>query len=325
MSDIFSPFDVVILPRVSMSWDGFVSTTPQYSIALDGSVRGGPNFNLHTKHINFDHHDGVVREATMSTAMQVYFAIKGGLMESFKEKGKVRANIYINDTDQDTSLAVWLLVNYKKFEGTQSIPHINRLLALNDRWDITGGAFPMNLDDELVRHHCWVFQPYTDLRKSGELARATSQVMRDNLEAVLGRLNKFLMGEAGEATLDIRHEILYDSPEFKIVDEIGGNDARYYLYSKGLNAFISIVAHRPDGRHVCTVGRRSQYIPFPVNALYDDFNSAEGRSRENGWNGSDIIGGSGREHGTSLSWEQLRDIAKERLIKEKFELSLLRH
>ncbi len=313
MSERFSPFSLHVLPRVSMTWEEFLANTPPRSIALDGVVRGGPNYAPSTAHINFDHHDNVVREATMSTAMQTFFAIKGGLMEALMVNGVVDANIYINDTDQDTAFAVWLLLNYKKFEGVQSIPHINRLLALDDRWDITGGAFPMNLDDALVRQHTWIFKPYADLRRSGGLAQATAAVLLDNLEAVLGRLNRYLMGHGAEVALDIRHRILHDSPLFKIVDEIGGNEARYHLFSKGMNAFISLVATRSDGRFVYTIGRRSRYISFPVTQLYDDFNAAEGLTRETGWNGSDIIGGSSRSLGSTLGWEQLLDIVTKRL------------
>ncbi|MDP2696166.1 MAG: hypothetical protein Q8O87_02860 [bacterium] len=316
MSHRFTPFNITILPRETMDWEGFLANTPEYSIALDGMVHGGPNYDPTTNHINFDHHSGVVREATMSTAMQVFFAIKGGLAKALARNGRIDANIYINDTDQDTAFAVWLLINYKKFEGTQNIPHINRLLALDDRWDITGGAFPMNLDDQLIRQHNWVFRPYAELRKSGGLASATPEIMLNNLEAVLSRLDKYLMGQAEETELDTRHEILHDSPQFKIVDEIGGNEARYYLFSNGMDAFISLVARRPDGRCVFSVGRRSRYIPFPVTKLYSDFNEAERLTPENGWNGSDIIGGSSRELGSGLAWEALRDIANDRLRKE---------
>lgn len=312
----FSPFTLQVLPRQSMTWQEFLKTTPQRSIALDGVVQGGPNYDQKTQHINFDHHDGVVREATMSTAMQVYFAIKGGLMEALTVNGKVDAAMYINDTDQDTALAVWHLLHYKLFEGTKSIPAMSRLLALDDRWDITGGAFPMNLDDQLVRQHTWVFQPYANLRRSGALSQATEDILLDNLEAVLGRLNRFMMGQAEEVELDTRHEILYDSPQYKIVDEIGGNEARYYLFSKGMNAFVSLVARRIDGRFVYTIGRRSRYIQFPVDLLYDDFNAVEGFDRNNGWNGSDIIGGSSRTNGSGLPWEQIRDIVNHRINQE---------
>lgn len=313
MSAQSAPFDIHIMPRTRMTWERFLHITPPNSIALDGAVMSGPRCDDKTHHLNFDHHDCVVRDATMSTAMQVYFAIKGDLMDRLPQ-GK-RWSVYINDTDQDTAFAVWLLLNYKLFEGVQTIPHVSRLLGITDKWDITGGAFPMNLADKLVREHAWVFQPYSDLRKSGRLATADECVMRDNLDAVLSRLDQFMMGQSGTKALDTRHEILYDSPAFKVVDEIGGNEARYLLFSEGMKAFISIVARRPDGRLVCSIGRKSQHVRFPVSQLYLDFNALEGEgvSPLNGWGGSGIVGGSSRESGTGLSWEQLRDATNRRL------------
>ena len=38
---------------------------------------------------------------------------------------------------------------------------------------------------------------------------------------------------------------------------------------------------------------------------------AEDLSGENGWGGSDIVGGSSREKGTGLTWQRLRDIGLE--------------
>lgn len=306
-------FNLSIIPRHAMTRNEFETTTPRCSIALDGMVSGGPFFNEATLHANFDHHDGVIREATMSTCMQVYFAIKGGLMESFRENGKPCLNVFINDTDQDTALAVWLLRNYKLFEGTQSIPHINRLLHLNNNWDITGGAFPINLDDKVIRQHCWIFEPYANLRKSGKLAQASEEMLRDNIESTTSRITAYLVGNASEKELDLRHEILYDSPRFKIIDEIGGNDVRYHLFSKGLNAFVSLVARRNDERFVYSIGRRSQYIPFPIDRFYDDLNEAEGLTRADGWNGSTIIGGSSRQQGSKLTWKEIAPILEARL------------
>jgi hypothetical protein len=292
-----------------MTWREFLEQTPQNSIALDGVVRGGPNFDQPTHHINFDHHDNVVREATMSTCKQVYFAIKGGLFQLFRNETEKYARVYVNDSDQDTSLAVWQLENSQLLEGTQSIPALNRLISLTDELDITGGAFPRNLDERLSRQQNWIFEPYTQLRTSGALANATAEVMRDNLVSVLSRINKFMMGMAEERKGDTRHEILYDSPEgYKIIDEIGGNEARYFLFSKGLNAFISKVATRADGNKVWTIGRRSRYIPFPVRELYSVLNQAEGLSDQDGWNGSDIIGGSSRKYGSKLDSKQIAEV-----------------
>lgn len=310
-----STFEIHVLPRQVMTRDEFLSQTPHCSIALDGVVNGGPFFDPSTMHRNFDHHDNVVRDATMSTAKQVFMAIKGGLMKSFRQDGRAHAHIYINDTDQDTSLAVWLLLNYTLFEGTQSVPVISRILDLTDKWDITGGSFPQNLKEEVVRQHNWIFQPYTNLRKSGRLAVADADVMRDNLDAVMLRLSKAMMGEAGEVDLDTRHEILFDHPVFKIVDEIGGNEARYYLYSQGMTAFVSIVTRREDGMTVYSIGKSSSYIPFPVMRIFEKLNKVEATKRglemmpeADRWNGSDLVGGSPRASASILTWEEVRDV-----------------
>lgn len=300
---------IVVLPRATCSWEEFCVNTPPKSIALDGYVvPDSPKWDEKTLHANFGHHGAdVVREATMSTAMQVLFAIKGGLMTRLGGD----ATIYINDPDQDTAFATWLLLNYKMFEGTQSHPAVNRLLALTDRWDITGGAFPTNLDDSIVETHAWVFEPYSLLRTSGALASADSHIMQNCLDAVHARMMKVMLGQGERRKLNTEAKVLLTHPQFCVVHEIGGNEARYKLFSQGMNAFLSIVARRPDGKTVYSIGRRSRYINFPVPKFYEALNKAENLSSTSGWGGSDIIGGSSRINGSSLSWEEASKIITE--------------
>lgn len=312
---MFKTIQLHVLPRETMSWEEFLKKTPERSIALDGVVLAPPRFDEKTLHLNLDHHNGVEREATMSTVEQTLFAIKGGLMDRFTSRNLYTPHVYVNDPDQDTSLSVCLLERHKLFEGTHGHPVAHRLIALTNRLDITGGAFPMNLDEALVRKHAWVFDPYTRLRKSGMLADANDVVMTNCIEAILGRFDALLMNRGGEQELDTRHEILFDHPRFKIIREIGGVDARYYLFGRGLDAFISLVATRADGRHVYTVGRRSRFVNFPVPLLYNDFNSAEGLTGEKIWDGSTIVGGC-RNRGSRLPWEELKSLTLARLKAE---------
>jgi hypothetical protein len=341
--------EIVVRPRESMTWAAFRELTPRRSIALDGLISDvGPSWDEAGLRANFDHHTGVVREATMSTSMQVFFAIKGGLMTRMREdavreisgdglvayasraafggaafgaRAERKVQVWINDPDQDTALATWLLGHHHLFVGVQSHPIINRLLTLTDRWDITGGAFPTALDDTVVETHAWVFDPYTSLRVSGALASADAAVMRNCLDAVHGRLDKVLMGQCERKPLRRDAVVLHDSNHgFKIIDETGGNEARYLLFSQGMDAFVSRVATRPDGRFVYSIGRRSRYIDFQVPALYGALNLAEPDQKPflagHGWGGSDIIGGSPRLTGSSLSWEQIRDVL-ERTLQER--------
>lgn len=309
------PVELVIEPRATLSWAEFLDRAPSRSVALDGYVIGGPRWDEATLRANYDHHSGVVREATMSTAMQVYFAIKGGLMDRLD--GRARA--YINDPDQDTSLATWLLRRHALFSGVQSHPAISRLLSLNDRLDVTGGAFPMVLDDEVAEMHAWVFDPYTALRVSGALATADEATMRNCVESVHGRLDRVLMGQAERRPLRKDCEVLWESQVgcgFKIVNETGGNEGRYWLYSRGMRAFVGLVATASDGTHVYSIGRRSQYVDFPVLALLDELNRAEGGADlPPAWGGSDLIGGCGRGRRSRLSWQEVRDVLETFLAK----------
>ncbi len=88
---------IVILPRQSLTREEFVSRFPRGSVALDGVVRGGPFVDDVTLHANFDHHEGVLRDVTMSTAMLCYFAIKC----RFCERRDGRFTIVVNDPENE--------------------------------------------------------------------------------------------------------------------------------------------------------------------------------------------------------------------------------
>ena len=301
-----------------MSWKKFLEKTPMNSIALDGIVTGGPAYDESTRHVNFDHHDKIVREATMSTCMQVYFAINGGLFKLFRENGKPYAHVYINDVDQDVALSMWELENYRLIERTDKIENLKKFIELTNELDVTGGSFPQNFNDKLIHQHNWVFEEYNKLRKSGKLADASEEIVRKNLESTNLRITAFVMGRSGEKEMEIKYEILYQSPYgYSIINEIGGNESRPFLFLWGMDAFISLVGERDDGKKVWSIGRRSRYIPFPVNELYNLFNKAENLSEEDGWNGSDNIGGSSRIHGSKLDYKQLSEIT-DNYLSEKY-------
>lgn len=295
----------IIEPGKQVSWDEFNSSKTN-SIALDGYVTDGPKWDEKSLNANFDHHNSVVREATMSTAMQIYFAIKGGMMSRYEN---TEISVFINDVDQDTTMAIWLLKNYKLFEGTNSVPHVNRILTLNDRLDITGGAFPMSIDDKVYFQHCWVFQPYTNLRISGAIAKADKKVFENCLESILSRLDKLLMGEAEEYIPSFDYEILHTSDNLIVVDEtLGGIEARHYLFTHNIinKSYLSIIAKKNDGSFVYTIGKKSRYIKLPMREIFEELNKLENtRDNSNCWGGSDIIGGSPRATGSHLTWQTI--------------------
>ena len=314
---MFQNIDLHIEPRVSVSWEKFIKTTPKYSIALDGYVINAPQYDPKTQHINFDHHFNVERLATMSTAEQVMYALKGGLMKYFTSSEHPRPHVYVDDPDQDVALSVFILENYKMFEGIASIPNFNRLVEIDSRLDITGGWYPMNHNTKLVRQHQWVFQPYSNLRKSGKLYGADANMMRDNLEATCGRIMKHINGDGDEVELDTRHEIHYQGDDLWIAHEIGGPDSRYELHAQGMTSFVNKIGEKENGNNVMTLSNSSPYKFFPIQQLYNAFNEAEHIAKDNPdrWGGSNMIGGSPREAGTSLTLQEIKKITKQ-VIKE---------
>jgi hypothetical protein len=298
---------IIIEPGKQVSWEEFNSTKLN-SIALDGYVTDGPKWDETKLNANFDHHNGVVREATMSTAMQIYFAIKGGLMERYENS---TLNIYINDVDQDTTMAIWLIKNYKLFTGTNSVPHVNRIMSLNDKMDITGGAFPISINDNVYFQHCWIFQPYTELRTSGNIAKGDKQVFENCLEAIMSRLDKLLMGMAGEYKPKADYQILKSTDDLIVIDEtLGGIEARHYLFAHDMikKSYLSIIAKKDDGSFVYTIGKKSRYIKLPLKEIFSKLNELEETlNGSNCWGGSDIIGGSPRATGSRLSWQTISD------------------
>lgn len=325
--------DLQIHPRKSISWEEFLQSTPPLSIALDGYVSAPPQYDSATKHLNLDHHHDVFRQSTMSTAQQVMMAVKGGLFTSFRKKidgiERPYVRVYVNDCDQDVVLAIFILEHYKLFEGTNSIPMFNRLLEIDGKFDITAGAYPMNLGEDLFQQHEWVFEPYNNLRTSGKLGNATSQMLFDNIEATMSRLMQFIMGNAGKVEVRLKFNTL-ESPEhksFMSLDETSlGLHSRYYAFSQGMKAYISLVS-QSDAGNVYTVGRSSVFIDFDVPFLLDLLDRVEGlnlemgkfnpnestliqfrkeslkriipslnwlqeQPRQNKWGGSDLMGGS---------------------------------
>jgi hypothetical protein len=327
--------NLYIEPRVTVAYNHFSLSCPpdnltsiewrqnnHNSITLDGYMSGGPNLWRNERIVNFDHHENVKRFATMSTSKQVYLAIKQGLFDMFQG---VKPNVYINDVDQDTAFAVWLLENHYLLDTSRNNAkektNIEALLNLTDLLDITAGAYPFDFNSDIAKMHNWVFKPYTDFRTSGALSGANTTQMYHNIDETMGRLTLASKGLATKVEFDTRHEIYFKDDLITIVNEIGGNDARYYLYSQGMKAHISLVSMTTYGHFVYSVGKKSPYIEFDVPGFLSCMNDTD--SLPNGEKlplneragGSDTIGGSSRLHGSKHTFEDLKKMYLEMVKK----------
>ena len=304
--------DLFVEPRVTKSWARFCSENPPFSIGLDGYVDGPPSFSPIGPHANFDHHARVDRLSTRSTCMQVFMAVTMGLFDSFQVDGRPFANVYVNDPDQDTCLAVWVLNNPDRCQGLRIHQPVARLLIGEDILDCTGGAYPVDPNNRGMQEQAWIFEPYFAARMDGRLHSMDAAGMGSIIHQVGERITAYTEGEGDLIELDTRYDEMGGGPGWRLIVEHGPH-ARTALFGAGVRAFVSA---RDNGNETWTytIGKMSPYVRFPVDELYAAFNEAEGRAEgAAGWGGSNTIGGSPRDGGSRLSPLDVERIVNEHL------------
>jgi hypothetical protein len=298
------------------SWDHFIESAPEYSIGLE-VIDDTPGHRGH--YVHFDHHAGVVREATMSAAMQAYIAVhQGRLMEKWLSRRK-RIPVYVWNADQDVCLASFILEHHELLEERRPSDVLRTIIQFNNLLDVCGGLFPVDLDEMVRNHYTWVFEPYNRQRALGKTP-GDGPLITDVIGQVCDRLWDLIQGQAGVTPITATPEILYVSPyKFVIVNEKGDPNARLVLAAEGYTNFISLVAKRPSGRYTYSVIRGSPYDDdiFQIPKLLDAFQAAEDTPNRRIWVGSNMAAGCDSELGSGLDWTRLRDIA-EPIIKEAY-------
>ena len=319
MDRFFKDIALQAPPHRFANWAQFMSEAPEYSIGLE-VIDDTPGHRGH--YVHFDHHAGVVREATMSAAMQAYIAVRQGWLMERWLKRKRPVPVYVWNADQDVCLACFIL-EYHELLERKSSPLIRQIVQFNNKIDVCGGLYPVNLEELVSNHFTWVFQPYCQQRMLGK-TQGDGALIKNTIREVCDRLLDLLEGRAGIAPITAKPEILYVSPyDFVIADEKGDPNSRLVLAAQGFTNFISLVATRPSGRYTYSVIRGSPYDDdiFEAPKLIEAFQAAEDRPDVKVWGGSNLAAGSDSEFGSSLHWTRLRDIA-EPIVRQAYEASL---
>ncbi|MCS7041653.1 MAG: hypothetical protein NZR01_02560 [Bryobacteraceae bacterium] len=290
------------------SWEEFLREAPEYSIALE-VLDDIPGHRGH--YVNFDHHVGVVREATMSAAMQAYIAVRQGhLMQRWLQKRRP-VPVYVWNADQDVCLAAFVLEYHQLLERAEGMPMLRWIVQYNNKLDVCGGLYPVNLEDLVNNHFTWVFEPYRQQRIHGKVQGDEALVVT-TIRLVCDRLLALLNGQAGIAPITAQPDILYQSPyNYVIADEKGDPLSRLVLASAGYTNLISLICRRPNGRYTYSIIRGSPYDEdiFEIPRLIEAFQAAEDYPNEKIWGGSNLAAGSDSVLGSSLHWTQIREIA----------------
>lgn len=288
----------------TLTWDQFKLESPRYSIALDGYVRGGPQFEADAPRANFNHHEDVDRLATRATCAQVLMALRQGFFNCFRTSEGPTAHVCVNDCDEDVCMSWTLLKHHYLAEGAIN-PMINRLVAMEDALDCTAGAYPFPKDLPALRELAWVFQPYRQFRASGQLDRKDPAAFREIIADVELRILQHVMGKGKELPLDTRYESLGGGPGWSLVKEIGAQ-ARTGMLSDGVRIFVS-VRERADGRMTYVIGKLAPFIPLNLVKLTAELNLRE-EAPEDLWGGGDVIMGSPRNNGSRLSVSEVSSV-----------------
>jgi hypothetical protein len=303
-------------PKTIISWPDFVDSKPNFSIALDGYVKGPPKFLIQGPYANFNHHEGVARIATRSTCAQVYFYICLGLLDTFQKSGEPQANVYFNDVDQDVCLSCWLLKNYDKLVKLRIDSVLFQLIMFEDILDASAGAYPINPERPMLRKQAWIYEPYTRARTDGSIYHMSKNEMLQILWSVCDRIDSAIAGQSVEIDLDTTFETIGGGDGWQFIIE-EGSYARTKLFSEGVKAYVSLINSR-EGYYFYTIGKMSPFVKFPVNRIYEALNKAEDLSSpENCWGGSPIIGGSPRKTGSRLSPDKVAKVINDCIEIEK--------
>ncbi len=311
---------LIVEPGMEKVWEQLIAENPAFSIAFDGYVDGPPNFSRKGPFLNLDHHKGVDRLATCSTAEQMLLCIQVGLAETFNVNGELTAYIHVNDPDQDVCLAYWLLKNYdwvKTISYNHPIQELVRFAGLLDR---TGGMYPFDLRCRMRKQINWIFYEYTKARVQGELDDMTADQMHALIEKVGERITKFAKGRGGQLDSDTRYDLLYKGTGWVMFREIGA-DARHQACSDH-NVLAYVMLRASSGKHYnYSVGRVSKFVPFPVSNIIDRCNAEEKIIEPTAeiprvWGGSELVSASSRRFGSKLPPERVFAIAGEEVMKQ---------
>src|SRR3989344_1479745 len=302
---------LIVEPRVVKTWNQFIEESPPYSISLDGYVSGAPNYQSSGPRLNLNHHEDVDRYSTLCASMQAYLKLKTGLFEKFNLNNEPHAQIYVNDADQDSSLAAFILTKPESSLNIKKQNKLEELLHHEQLMDITGGMFPLDTKSRIMQKMAWIFEPYDDVRISGKLYLMNADEMKNLMQDIFLRIEKHLSGKSFEMGLDNSYTILYGKQDNFVLVKENSVYSRAKMIRDGIKTFALLVRENA-GVYKYTLGKISDFIPVLLPEIYDFLNKFENIKSDDTdkWVGSQTIGGSPRIRGSKIRPEELFELIK---------------
>ncbi|MCC5815345.1 MAG: hypothetical protein JJT78_11350 [Leptospira sp.] len=295
---------------------------PDRTIFLDGACDSPPFLDMKRQVYNLDHHTGIIRTFTLSTCEQAAILVLKGL--DLTEKNW---NIWANDPDLDTVLAIWVILNHLHFKGDEASPayEIIPILRLEGLIDGLGldlthfTAFPKALEEETSEKIDILRKKEMSIKKSGkweetDFLNYTIQTLKriDELIFTPEDFKDFKgLDELARVELDEKTSAVVYSANMGIY-EIEQHLNKVYGKNPGL-----IILQKSVGHY--TIRKSDLFTPLDMNHIYDKLNLYDryvtGRLPSNRWGGAGEIGGSPRETGTALQPKEIAQITREAFYK----------
>ncbi|MBD3311008.1 MAG: hypothetical protein GF349_00745 [Candidatus Magasanikbacteria bacterium] len=247
------------------------------TIYIDGSFRG-PAIRNDIRTYSFDHHAGCSRFATLATCEQVLLAMDLGLDVS-------GMTVVMNDLDADGSLSLWLLRNPKKSQT----PEIRAIVKEIGFVDAHG---PVRTPAKL----------HKSLSRNPRVPQTIDMLWDDQ-----GKIDAWY--ERGDEALSEPFSFP-PAPAFGLTQEgelVELESAADFaeVYAAGCVAAV-MVPEGPEGTKGYTIGKRSDFVSYDVQAFLASMNELE-----KGWGGGSTIGGAPRLDGgkrSSLPVETVKSV-----------------
>jgi hypothetical protein len=292
--------------------------SPGGTIFLDGVAQCEPFMDHERQVYNLDHHEGCVRPFTLATCEQTLVMYMKGLDLQGREW-----NVYANEPDLDTLLAIWILLNHARI-GNQDTTQRRILFALV-RYEGVIDALGLELKElcalppELVRK----LQRVIDHLRSDEL------VLKKE-----GRWGHVDLLTYSATILQKIDQIFYkpsDFADFKGIEELARVELSDQRIATVVEADMGIYEIEPHlnklygnrlgvvflkkGSESYTVRQMDLFMPITLEDVYERLNfmdpAVKCRTQSNKWGGAADIGGSPRESGTRLSPSEIAQCCRD--------------
>jgi len=314
---------VIISAGLSIS-AAAVRKSPPGSIYLDGVAQSEPFLDHEKKIYNFDHHEGCVRSFTFSTCEQVLIMILKGLDLRDREW-----NIFGNEPDLDTILAIWLLLNHQRVGQKKSIrmEFLYQLVRLEGAIDALGleliafTALSTGQLQKTQRVIDYLRREEVRLKKDGlwndmDYLEYTTEVLH-KIDQMIYKKDEFVDFKG------IKELARVDLTDNRIVAVVESDVGIYELephLRKLYGDRLGLVALK-KGPNAYTLRRMDVFMPADLEAIYTRLNfvdsAVRGRTDRNGWGGSADIGGSPRGVDTHLNPREIARACRNAVQKPK--------